>query len=424
MKKLLLLLFLLCFGLSAKAQSSCPDSNHPHMIDLGLPSGTLWACCNVGASKPEEYGGYYAWGETEEKDYYSISTYKFAANYTEEDSSDKYMKLGEIECTQNDVAHVKWGGTWQMPNYAVLFELLEECKMKWSSLNGHNGIIITGPNQNRIFLPACGTHVFDLDGYSGSTGLYPSSTDISIIPYLIFNSTGWAVNYEAHREWGCPVRPVILKKQTLSEKMGNSNSNIYPQSKSFTRCPDNNHPHAIDLGLPSGTKWACCNVGASTPTGYGGHYAWGETVTKDYYDANTYSHCDGTRETSHHIGNNIAGTKYDVAHVKWGGTWRMPTIEQIKELKNNCRTEWKTQNGVRGLLVTGRNGGIIYLPAAGRLWTGDGLLEEGESGAYWSSSLAPYEEIFASDFTYVISYWISVGSDNRFVGRSVRPVCK
>ena len=71
MKRLLLILFLLSFCLSSKAQSSCPDNHHPHMIDLGLPSGTKWACCNVGASRPEEYGGYYAWGETEEKDYYT-----------------------------------------------------------------------------------------------------------------------------------------------------------------------------------------------------------------------------------------------------------------------------------------------------------------------------------------------------------------
>lgn len=419
MKKLLLLLFLLCFGLSAKAQSSCPDSNHPHMIDLGLPSGTLWACCNVGASKPEEYGGYYAWGETEEKDYYSISTYKFAANYTEEDSSDKYMKLGEIECTQNDVAHVKWGGTWQMPNYAVLFELLEECKMKWSSLNGHNGIIITGPNQNRIFLPACGTHVFDLDGYSGSTGLYPSSTDISIIPYLIFNSTGWAVNYEAHREWGCPVRPVILKKQTLSEKMGNSNSNIYPQSKSFTRCPDNNHPHAIDLGLPSGTKWACCNVGASSPEEYGGYYAWGETKTKSKYSWETYEY--GREDNCKYIGDDIAGTKYDVAHVKWGDSWTMPNMTQIEELVDECTWTWTAKNRIKGYIVKGENGGSIFLPANGFYWV-DGLNELGNWGSYWSSMLKSGENNTARDLIFAPNWWDG-GLSGLSNGNSVRPVC-
>ncbi|MBR5067900.1 MAG: hypothetical protein IKX25_00720 [Bacteroidales bacterium] len=71
MKKSLLILFLSCLCLSAKAQSSCPDNNHPHKIDLGLPSGTKWASWNIGASASEEYGGYYAWGETEEKDYYT-----------------------------------------------------------------------------------------------------------------------------------------------------------------------------------------------------------------------------------------------------------------------------------------------------------------------------------------------------------------
>lgn len=78
-----------------------------------------------------------------------------------------------------------------------------------------------------------------------------------------------------------------------------------PEEKAYTTCPDDHHPHLIDLGLPSGTKWACCNVGANTPEGYGNYYAWGETQTKDEYNWSNYIHCDGSMETCHDIGSDI-----------------------------------------------------------------------------------------------------------------------
>ena len=117
MKKISLLLLMSFMTLwTAKAQNditlSCPDDNHPHAIDLGLPSGTLWACCNVGADKPESYGGYYAWGETEEKTTYNLSEYLYYQNGS-------YLNLGsEIAGSSYDVAHVMWGGSWMMASKA------------------------------------------------------------------------------------------------------------------------------------------------------------------------------------------------------------------------------------------------------------------------------------------------------------------
>lgn len=93
---------------------------------------------------------------------------------------------------------------------------------------------------------------------------------------------------------------------------------------------------AVDLGLPSGTKWADRNVGASSPEDFGDYYAWGETEVKDSYTWETYTLCDGTAYSCYDIGEDIAGTDYDVAHVKWGGNWEMPTKEQFEELINNC----------------------------------------------------------------------------------------
>lgn len=189
---------------------------------------------------------------------------------------------------------------------------------------------------------------------------------------------------------------------------------------------------AIDLGLPSGIKWASWNVGASNPEGYGGYYAWGETELKDYYDWSTYIHCDGSQETCHYIGDDIAGTEYDVAHVKWGGLWRTPTSEQLEELIENCTIEWTQQNGVNGFRATGPNGNSIFLPAAGYRWyylldydylyEGSNGLFWSSSGLYWSSSYDPDNEDFAFGFVFNSDYWDWYYL-SRYYGRSVRAVC-
>lgn len=144
--------------------------------------------------------------------------------------------------------------------------------------------------------------------------------------------------------------------------------NYILENNDNTFCPDGNHPHTIDLGLPSGTKWVCCNVGSSKPEQYGGHFAWGETEVKNYYDWNTYIHCDSTKNTCHDLGSDISGTQYDVAHVKWGGKWCMPTSDDIKELYDNTtHKEHRTMlNGVMGMRFTSNNNGnSIFLPHAG-----------------------------------------------------------
>ena len=183
-------------------------------------------------------------------------------------------------------------------------------------------------------------------------------------------------------------------------------------------CLDNNHPHVIDMGKAG--KWACCNVGASAPWEYGGYYAWGETEEKDYYDWSTYIHCDGSAYTCHNIGSDISGTKYDVAHVKWGGNWRMPSKDRINLLINNWTYEWITINGISGRLFTSSNGNAIFLPAAGYRWNDDTDIV-GDYGYYWSSTQSPSY----SDGAY--SLYFDSGSANTYSGDrcdglSVRPV--
>ncbi len=191
--------------------------------------------------------------------------------------------------------------------------------------------------------------------------------------------------------------------------------------KAYAECPDGNHPHLIDLGLPSGTKWACCNVGASKPEASGGYYAWGETEESAAYNADTYLYYN-SKNGWIHIGDDISGTEYDVARAKWGVPWRMPSLDEMKELRDKCTREWTRLNGVNGIRVTGPNGNSIFLPAAGHRWDDD-LNGYGSCGCYWSGTLGSDGESSACDLGFGSGYW-SWDYDDRYYGFSVRPVAE
>ena len=199
----------------------------------------------------------------------------------------------------------------------------------------------------------------------------------------------------------------------------------------------------VDLGLPSGIRWATCNVGSTTPEGYGDYFAWGETTPKTTYNWSTYRYCVYNENDENYSGWNSL-TKYcnnaeygnngftdalttleasdDAATANWGAGWRMPTLSEMQELYDNCTHEWTTQNGVNGEKFTGSNGNSIFLPAAGGRYY-DELYNAGSYGYYWSSSLyasRPYnawELYFYSGACYADDYY------SRDFGLSVRPVC-
>ncbi|MBQ6208998.1 MAG: hypothetical protein IJK42_04405 [Prevotella sp.] len=150
------------------------------------------------------------------------------------------------------------------------------------------------------------------------------------------------------------------------------------EGKGDITCPDENHPHWIDLGLPSGTQWRCCNEGASTPEAFGGYYTFGQVASA-------------------------------------------PTIEQIKEFLNNTTSVWTTQNGVRGRKFTSKiNGGTVFLPAAGARWYGS-LISVGTYGYYWSSTPNDEGDAYELYFDSYDAYW-NYWDGNRYGGPSVRPV--
>ena len=188
----------------------------------------------------------------------------------------------------------------------------------------------------------------------------------------------------------------------------------------------------VDLGLPSGLLWATCNVGADSPGDYGNYYAWGETETKITYYWINYKWCNGsynnlikycTKSDYGTVDNKtVLEPEDDAAHVNWGGTWRMPTLEEMIELRDNCTSEWTTQNGVKGRKFIGPNGSSIFLPATGYYYGGS-LYLAGSDGRYWSSSLDAGLPGNAYDL-YFNSGYVNMGNYHRYCGHSVRPVCR
>ncbi len=190
---------------------------------------------------------------------------------------------------------------------------------------------------------------------------------------------------------------------------------------------------AVDLGLPSGLRWASCNVGATAAEGYGDYYAWGETAPKTDYSWATYKHANGAENkltkycTDTSYGDNCFTDDKttlepgdDAATVNWGEEWRMPTDAEWTELREQCTWTWTTLNGVYGCQVTSKtNSNSIFLPAAGYRY-GTDLNNVGSYGDYWSSSLYVFPEY--AWFIYFNSDGINRGRNPRRIGQSVRPV--
>ena len=217
----------------------------------------------------------------------------------------------------------------------------------------------------------------------------------------------------------------------------------------------------VDLGLS--VKWATFNVGATAPEEYGDYYAWGEiepyyeegeaqsnepkwkSGMSDGYTWSSYKYCNGdygqlikyciyssVGYEGFRDGKTVLEPEDDVAHVKWGGSWRMPTIDEISELRNKCVWEWTTSNGVEGYKVTSGKAGYtdrsIFLPAAG--FRGNtNLYPVNGYGCYWSNSLYP-ERPCTAEYLYFecgqnpgFPGWHEIYFREYYLGNSVRPVC-
>jgi len=492
-------------GLSASCTVTVkPKPVNPEYVDLGL--SVKWATFNVGATKPEESGDYFAWGETEPKSNYSWSTYKWCNGSN--NTLTKYNTMSSYGTVDNktvldpedDAAHVNWGGSWRMPTDEEWTELRTKCTWTWTTENGVKGSKLTGPNGKSIFLPAAGFRDVTYLYRAGSIGYYWSSA------LYAFPSFAWAVFFDSDnvvsapsRHDGFSVRPVYGEfipvasisldktslelnagdKQQLTATVSPSNATakdvhwissdesvakvdqdglvtaVAPGTATITAYGSSGVSasctvtvkegvQAVDLGLPSGLKWASCNVGATKPEEYGDYFAWGETEPKASYDWSTYKWCKGAFDAltkycfdpSYWGGTGQMDNKKqldladDAANANMGGDWRMPTNAEWQELIDNCTVTWTSNyngTGVAGSIFTGKKSGYtgvsIFIPAAG--WRIDTYTMDPGIYCYcWTSVLD--DERYPS----VAYYWMSSGeslsdlnSFDRANGRSVRAVC-
>ena len=402
------------------------SANGHDYVDLGLPSGTLWATCNVGASSPEDNGSYFAWGETSTKGTYDWNTYKYAngdykkitkyCNRNDRGNNGFTDNLTELQ-TIDDAAMSNLGSGWRIPSKAQWDELKNNTTHKWTTRNGKTGRLFTSKkNGQSIFLPAAGYRWGSEYSGSSSYGGYQSRS----LRTDVYPNSAWGLNFHSDdcymggvdRSSGFSVRPVReISKPTAggsgnhkaTSGNGGSTGGDNGSSTSSTNVSisgsANGHDY-VDLGLPSGTKWATCNVGASKPEDYGSYFAWGETQTKMNYNWETYKYANGNLyELTKYCPRADFGNKGfyddltslissdDPSVVIWGDGWRTPTYEQLEELFENTTNQWTTKNGVNGRLFTSKkNGKTLFIPASGYR-DEDKLRTVGVEGNYWTMQI-------------------------------------
>lgn len=194
-------------------------------VDLGL--SVKWATCNIGASSPELYGNYYAWGETLTRNSYYQNTYKFYNSNTEE-----VLHIGDnISGTQYDAATYYWGNKWRMPTKSELEELLTRCSWTWTTQSGIQGYNVVGKNGQSIFLPANGSYSGNDKGAKAGifgeywSGTFKTTTDFYSTSYaLIFNQSTRKEVEGYNRYVGLAIRPVTTEFGDTEESSNNDNT--------------------------------------------------------------------------------------------------------------------------------------------------------------------------------------------------------
>ena len=539
-------------GYTASCEVAVKDESEivPQAVDLGLPSGVKWASFNLGATSPEDYGDYYAWGETEPyylpghalddpcKDWkpgkeggYDWDSYKWIKGneydyvYTKYNHDDSAFTFKDYDY-EDDAARANWGGEWRTPGRADMEELLGYCVWALEELNGVVGFRLKSIiNGNSIFLPLGGRRMFTQTKHISHYGQYMTAclASLSINSYVdyvfnddtMFGGAGTGYSIES-RYIGTLVRPVLGEEKVIpvtGVSLDKSEITMLPgQTYKFTATVDPEDAtykyyllwscdsngvvevsndrvtalkpgkavvtvktrdgrfqascvvtvlaesdithEAVDLGLPSGVKWASVNLGAVSPEEFGDYYAWGET--EPYYQPGHAQDdpCEYWREgkvngytyvsyrwyrsgwTKYNISseygivdNKTSFKDYDyeddAARAKWSGEWRMPSKVDWDELNDNCTWTWTEQNGVSGYRVSGPSGESIFIPAAG-MRADRSIIHSGE-GNYYSSDLAvslkhqnptSAYEMWFDQTQHTTDYWIAA----RYCGCSVRPV--
>ena len=414
-------------------------------VDLGLPSGNLWAKCNLGASAPEAYGDYYAWGEVEPKQVYTNSNHKWykegapSLGFTKYNNEDGKLSLED----EDDAVIQKLGNGWRTPTLADFRELTNQkyTTIKKTTLNGVAGYQITSKkNKKSIFIPFAG---FKND--KPQTREISSSEEVAIcmtnqrrIDNQVFNCWTFAFEQDRIRRYG---------------KRRYDGISIRPVKGPGVPVPND----CVDLGLASGVLWAKYNIGTTDPTELGNYYAWGVTSTTKKYNNAYYKHYKTDEYGSikkilkynEEDGKTVLDLEDDAARANFGVGYRIPTQEDWKELLEDCKWEAVTatlpivvdpsqKKIIARWKVTGPNGNSIVLPATIG-FRSDGIHDATDMNTYYTTAdLYPAKDspdkykyelaaaftwpIFAEDAssTSIEESWF--GSIIRSFGIVVRPV--
>ena len=414
-------------------------------VDLGLPSGNLWATCNLGASAPEAFGDYYAWGEVEPKQVYTNSNHKWykegapSLGFTKYNNEDGKLSLED----EDDAVIQKLGNGWRTPTLADFRELTNQkyTTIKKTTLNGVAGYQITSKkNKKSIFIPFAG---FRND--KPQTREISSSEEVAVcmtnqrrIDNQVFNCWTFAFEQDRIRRYG---------------KRRYDGISIRPVKGPGVPVPND----CVDLGLASGLLWAKYNIGTTDPTELGNYYAWGVTSTTKKYNNAYYKHYKTDEYGSikkilkynEEDGKTVLDLEDDAARANFGVGYRIPTQEDWKELLEDCKWEAVTatlpivvdpsqKKIIARWKVTGPNGNSIVLPATIG-FRSDGIHDATDMNTYYTTAdLYPAKDspdkykyelaaaftwpIFAEDAssTSIEESWF--GSIIRSSGIVVRPV--
>ena len=462
-------------------------------VDLGLPSGVKWANVNVGSSVPSDQGDLYAWGDTLTRSEYTQNSYihRNAKGYVDIGSDISNSKKYDVAAIKIEEA--------RMPSQTEIDELITNATWTSETVNGVEGFRVTGIGDhtaNSIFLPLGGywsstqktsdnSHAYTLNEdkttvnkvetfrknltdalrYMGKM-IRPVNSIISTIDpenitesgALLKGSVAVAdgnrtdVGFELSAT-SSMTSPQLITKNDIEFDNGNIGpyhfhvANLTPGNLYYYRAyvdmtdgrhygtvktistlstvNDDNKPSKVDLGLS--VLWADRNVDAKLPENMGAYYAWGDITWRASYSTTVYTHNVNNEYVN--IGTNISATEWDIANIKYNGCWRMPTQDEMLELRNNCTWTWATKEGVQGYWVESNTSDHqkIFLPAGGyeeENYYTEGVRNKDTDGYYWTATTGTPtgDSKWAVDLHFTSSSRTVVNDGTRHWGYLVRPV--
>ena len=374
-------------------------------VDLGLPSGNLWAKCNLGASAPEAFGDYYAWGEVEPKQEYTYPNHKWykegapSLGFTKYNNEDGKLSLED----EDDAVIQKLGNGWRTPTLADFRELTNQkyTTIEKTTLNGVAGYQITSKkNKKSIFIPFAGfknSQKPQTRAISDDEEVAVCMTNQRRIDDQVFNCWTFAFEQDRIRRYG---------------KRRYDGISIRPVKGPGVPIPNN----CVDLGLASGVLWAKYNMGTTEPTQLGNYYAWGETSTKKEYYSSNYKHFKvkyniEVLKYNEKDGKTVLELNDDAARVNLGVGYRIPTKEDWEELLDDCKWEAVTttlseiidpsqKKVIARWKVTGPNGNSIVLPMTGG-FKADGWGVQPDYDIYYTTAnLYPPADELSNEYKY------------------------